>query len=109
IAHEFGHAAHYILTDRTSMDWNSMEWTSPYVWLLQEGAATHFSRQIVPDLEPSVYFTYDYSGEEWFRFVSKHKRQIIRAFCREMLTKNSGEVFKEWFSINGGSLYGFNR
>ena len=110
IAHEFGHVAHHIIADSHQIDWKLMEWDHPYVWLLQEGAATHFSKQIVPELKESIYFSYDYKGDEWLNFSRENKGDIIRCFAKDIHSgKNSGEIFKEWFSINGGSRFEFTR
>ncbi|MUK89344.1 hypothetical protein GMD78_13330 [Ornithinibacillus sp. L9] len=111
IAHEFGHATHNIITDQHHLNWKNMHWEHPYIWLLQEGAATHFSKEIVPDLHPSIYFSYDLKGEEWFDYANNHKVEIIRSFFDDIdnVKKTSGDIFKEWFSINGGMRFGYTR
>ncbi|MFD2043284.1 hypothetical protein ACFSTA_02675 [Ornithinibacillus salinisoli] len=110
IAHEFGHATHNIISDQHRLNWKKMRWENPYIWLLREGAATHFSREIVPELKPSVYFSYHLEGDEWFEFAEKHKRSVIREFAMDIRNmKESGAFFKEWFSINGGSKFGYTR
>lgn len=110
IAHEFGHAAHNIISDGHQMDWKTVQWMHPYVTLLQEGAATHFSRQIIPNLKESIYFSHDNNGDDWLQFALENKTVIIHRFANDL---NSGkphiEIFKEWFSINGGATFGHTR
>ncbi|SET02145.1 hypothetical protein SAMN05216389_104197 [Oceanobacillus limi] len=108
IAHEFGHASHNIFSDRYQIDWKRMQWEHPYIWLLQEGAATHFSRQVIPDLKSSVYFSYNNEGDDWLDFANQHKNEIIRSFKSDIL-EDPRTVFKEWFSINGGTRFGHTR
>ena len=107
IAHEFGHALHNILTDRTGIDWSKLQWTHPYTWLLQEGCATYFSKQVSVANE-SVYFSYDDKGEEWLRFAQNNTEEIITSFLKDIKT-DSQNVFREWFSINGGTRFGHTR
>lgn len=110
IAHELGHVAHGIISEKHQTDWENVRWDHPYIWLLQEGAATHFSKQIVPNLKESIYFSYDMDGDEWLEFAKKHKREIISSFASDLKNgRNSEEIFKEWFSINGGSTFGYTR
>jgi hypothetical protein len=107
VAHEFGHAAQNIISDNEGMDWASLQWTSPLVWLNQEGAATHFSRQIASGLDPSAYFCSHDTGNGWLAFVQANKEEIKKAFTKDYETKNAMELFKEWFSISGGKTYGY--
>ncbi|WP_064971729.1 hypothetical protein [Ornithinibacillus californiensis] len=110
IAHEFGHASHNIITDQYDMDWKSAKWDHPYTWLLQEGAATHFSKQIVPGLEESIYFSYKYEEEDWLKFAKENKQEIITSFISDMESgKSNANIFREWFSINGGQRFGYSR
>jgi hypothetical protein len=110
IAHEFGHAAHHIISNNHQMDWKSVRWDHPYTWLLQEGTATYFSKQIVPHLNESIYFSYDNGGDEWLKFARENKQEIIKRFASDLQIKGSNqEIFKEWFSINGGTTFGFAR
>ncbi|MFD1849430.1 hypothetical protein [Oceanobacillus bengalensis] len=110
IAHEFGHVAHNIISDQHNIDWTTMQWEHPYVWLLQEGAATHFSRQILPGLHPSIYFSYKSDGSRWLEFARKHHTELITRFWHDVMKeKTSNEIFKEWFSINGGKTFGYTR
>lgn len=108
-AHEFGHAAQNILSDQTGTDWSMVDWNSPLTWLNQEGAATHFSRRIVPGLSPAIYFSYDGEGEQWLAFAQEHKEAIKQAFAQDYRSMDTMRLFKEWFSINGGSRFGHNR
>ncbi|UII57588.1 hypothetical protein LS684_09240 [Cytobacillus spongiae] len=56
VAHEFGHVTHNLLSNRASMEWNQISWSSPLIRLFQEGVATHFLRKTTPHLKPSIYF-----------------------------------------------------
>ncbi|MDX5476739.1 MAG: hypothetical protein LPK00_14495 [Bacillaceae bacterium] len=107
IAHEFGHALQNILTDRTGIDWSKLQWAHPYTWLLQEGCATYFSKQVAVANE-SVYFSYDDKGEEWLKFAQNKTEEIITSFLKDLKT-DSQNVFREWFSINGGTRFGHTR
>ncbi|HLR36647.1 MAG TPA: hypothetical protein VK084_01270, partial [Chitinophagaceae bacterium] len=94
IAHELGHAAHGIISENYQMDWKNIQWDHPYIWLLQEGAATHFSKQIVPNLKESIYFSYDLNGDGWLTFAKEHKQEIISNFANDLNSgKNTGEIF----------------
>ena len=46
---------------------------------------------------------------EWLAFCEENKEKIIRAFQQDFIQKSSTEIFKEWFSINGGQKFGFTR
>ncbi|WP_144512169.1 hypothetical protein [Bacillus sp. FJAT-22090] len=109
VAHEFGHAAQNIISDRAGMDWPNIHWTSPLLLLNQEGAATHFSRQTVLNVHPSIYFSYNDEGYEWLTFAEQNAETIKRAFADdyEVLTREA--LFREWFSINGGKTFGYSR
>ncbi|MFE1245198.1 hypothetical protein ACFW35_13790 [Fictibacillus sp. NPDC058756] len=109
VAHEFGHAAHNIISNDTGIDWTNVDWNSPLTWLYQEGAATHFSRQTAKGINESVYFSFDDEGEEWLQFFGKNKEKIISDFARDVTNLTPFAVFKEWFSISGGSKFGYNR
>ncbi|MDN4606431.1 DUF5700 domain-containing putative Zn-dependent protease [Sporosarcina highlanderae] len=108
IAHEFGHALHNMLSDKAKMDWSKLQWFHPYTWLLQEGCATYFSRQVTAAGE-AVYFSYDGSGEEWLEFAKVNKQKIITTFIEDIKRHSPTEIFREWFSINGGTHFGFTR
>ncbi|CAG9622454.1 uS10 family ribosomal protein [Sutcliffiella rhizosphaerae] len=105
VAHEFGHAAHNLLSDKAGTDWTKMAWNHPLIWINQEGAATHFSRNIIPDLKPSVYFSFNDEGEEWIEFASTHFSEIKKAFAKDVEQEDSGSIFREWFSIRGGLTF----
>ncbi|KML28709.1 hypothetical protein ACNA6I_11075 [Rossellomorea sp. FS2] len=109
VAHEFGHAAQNILSDRAGMVWNRLNWNSPLVWMNQEGAATHFSRRVVRGLPPSVYFHFNEEGTDWLSFAEAHTSEMKQAFIEDVSTHSPVEVFGEWFSIRGGRRFGFNR
>ncbi|ANX11539.1 hypothetical protein ABE41_005925 [Fictibacillus arsenicus] len=109
VAHEFGHAAHNIISNNAGIDWKNVDWNSPLTWLYQEGAATHFSRQTAKGIKESVYFSFDDEGEKWLQFFSKNQEKIISDFARDVTTETPIAVFKEWFSITGGAKFGYNR
>lgn len=109
VAHEFGHAVHHILSERARIDWSSIRWDSPLVWLFQEGAATYFSRQAAGGLRPSVYFSYDEQGCEWLAFTEVHKEEIKAAFAEACRIEASDSIYREWFSILGGAKFGRSR
>lgn len=110
IAHEFGHAAHNIISNEQEMNWKSVQWNHPYTWLLQEGAATHFSRKIIPNLEESLYFAYKYGEEDWLEFARNNVHEILEKFTQDLQSgKSNQDIFREWFSINGGNTYGYTR
>lgn len=109
VAHEFGHAAHNILSEEAGIDWTQVKWNSPLTWLYQEGAATHFSRRTVLNLHPSIYFSYNDDGYEWLKFSESNKKEVKRAFAKDYLNFTTELLFREWFSINGGEKFGHSR
>lgn len=109
VAHEFGHATHNILSDNAGMDWSKVNWNSPLTWLNQEGAATHFSKRTVPDLNPSVYFQFNNEGDEWLEFALSNQQDIKKKFRKDYDTETPQVLFREWFSINGGKKLGHSR
>jgi hypothetical protein len=109
VAHEFGHAAHNIITNEAGIDWTKMNWNSPVIWLNQEGVATHLSRQIVPNMHPSIYFSYSSEGKEWLSFSGSNKDEIKKAFAKDYSNETPQAIFREWFSISGGNKFGFSR
>ncbi|MDV2580908.1 DUF5700 domain-containing putative Zn-dependent protease [Alkalibacillus haloalkaliphilus] len=108
IAHEFGHALHHILSDQEGMNWPDVNWNNPFIWLLQEGCATYFSKQVTTADEP-VYFSYDDHGEEWLNFAKDHQTRIVSTFIEDSNQQSPAEIFREWFSINGGRHFGYTR
>lgn len=108
ISHEFGHALHNILSDQKGMDWSKLQWFHPFTLLLQEGCATYFSEQVV-NAEKPVYFSYNDHGVEWLQFVENEKSKIINSFLVDIKKRSHTEIFHEWFSINGGSYFGYTR
>lgn len=108
IAHEFGHALHNILSDQKGMNWSNLNWNNPLIWLLQEGCATYFSKQVTTSDEP-VYFTYNDSGGEWLKFAQDNQTSIISTFMKDINDQSLSEIFREWFSINGGAHFGYTR
>lgn len=108
IAHEFGHALHNSLSDRVGMNWSELDWAHPYTWLLQEGCATYFSTKAVAT-NPAVYFTYDDEGEPWLHYAESNRKEIIQAFQTDLQVQSTNDLFREWFSINGGTRFGHTR
>lgn len=109
VAHEFGHAAQNILSNEAGMDWAKVKWESPLIWLNQEGAATHFSRRIAPELKPHVYFSFSDEGDEWLAFAEANNQLIKKEFAVDYSSETGAAVFREWFSINGGERFGHSR
>ncbi|KQL52297.1 hypothetical protein AN964_01215 [Heyndrickxia shackletonii] len=109
VAHEFGHAAQNILTDNAGMDWTKAKWNSPLIWSYREGVATHFSRKIAPGLHPSIYFSYNDEGKEWLDFANENANEIKSAFAEDYQSLTTEELYREWFSINGGNKFGYSR
>ena len=109
VAHEFGHAAQNILTDRAGMDWTTAQWTHPFNWLYREGIATYLSERIVPHLKKSIYFSYDDEGEEWLYFAQRHVKEIKKAFIEDYRKMSGNELFRNWFSISGVNVFGYSR
>ncbi|MFC4408812.1 hypothetical protein ACFOZY_00040 [Chungangia koreensis] len=109
ISHEFGHALHNLLSDHVGMNWKELDWNHPYTWLLQEGSATYFSTKAVTTDDPSVYFTYDDDEEGWLRFAESNRDDILKAFQADLQVLSPTELFREWFSINGGTKFSKTR
>jgi hypothetical protein len=107
IAHEFGHALHNMISDQEGMDWTRLDWNSPYTWLLQEGCAIHFSKQAVYAREDE-YFAFE-EDLDWLDYVQCHLTGIMSSFLEDMTTLPPTDIFREWFSINGGTNYGYTR
>lgn len=108
IAHEFGHALHNLLTEREGIDWTKIDWFHPYITLFQEGCATYFSERII-NVKKSVYFSYDDYGSDWLQFAENNQRKITQMFIDDLNQKEQPEIYKEWFSINGGKKLGYTR
>ena len=108
VAHEFGHCAQNILSDRAGMDWSTAKWTEPLIWLYREGIATYLSKQIVPGLDPAIYLSYgnlDCLEELHAQPIKKFKQ----AFLKDYERLDRSELFFEWFSMNGGTTFGHSR
>ena len=108
IAHEFGHVLHGILTDREEINWAEVDWSHPYTGLLQEGSATYFSKQVI-QVDDIVYFTYGETDDEWLTFAKNNESKLVTAFLYDVKYSSREEVFREWFSINGGKRFGYTR
>ena len=107
IAHEFGHAAHHLFTTNNGIDAKDIQWNNPYTWLLQEGVATYLSTLIV-NADKDIYFAYQ-PDPEWLSYCEENTKTIINAFQQDLVQSTPAEIFKEWFSINGGQTFGYNR
>ncbi|MCH7322761.1 hypothetical protein LZ480_12755 [Solibacillus sp. MA9] len=107
IAHEFGHAVHHIVTLRNGVKIGQIDWNNPYTWLIQEGIATYLSTQVV-DASKDIYFAFE-RDEVWLNYARMNKANIIASFQQDLEQLSSQEIFKEWFSINGGGLFGYAR
>lgn len=109
VAHEFGHATHNIISNKAGIDWKKVQWNNPLTWLYQEGAATHFSRRTVSNLNPSIYFSFNDEGDDWLTFSESNKQDIKKEFRKDFDNENPQSFFREWFSINGGDKFGYSR
>ena len=107
IAHEFGHSLHHQYTTYCGIEASAISWNDPYTWLLQEGVATYLSMQVV-DVPRDVYFAWT-RDVEWLTFCEENIAQITAAFKQSIPEKSTAEIFKEWFSINGGITFGYSR
>ncbi len=107
VAHEFGHATHHLFTTLNEIEAKDIEWSSPYTWLLQEGLATYLSSLVV-DVNHDIYFAYK-RDPEWLAFCEENTANIVTAFHQDLAKNTSEEIFKEWFSINGGQIFGYSR
>ncbi|QUG42043.1 hypothetical protein KD050_01720 [Psychrobacillus sp. INOP01] len=109
VAHEFGHLSQNILSDDAEMDWSKAQWTNPLISLYREGIATYLSRQIAVNLHPSVYFSYNDEGAEWLDFAQANIIMLKQAFMEDFKALTTDELYREWFSINGGNRFGYCR
>lgn len=109
VAHEFGHLAQNIISDNRGMDWSKVQWTNPLNWLYREGIASDLSRQVVDLMHPSIYFSYNDEGKDWYDFAQANTTKIKQAFNEDYKVLTTEEIFHEWFSINGGRKFGYNR
>ncbi|AMO85852.1 hypothetical protein B857_00721 [Solibacillus isronensis B3W22] len=107
IAHEFGHAVHHLYTTHNGIEAKDIQWSNPLTWLLQEGVATFLSTLVV-NVDQDIYFAYK-RDPEWLSFCKKNIATIINAFQKDLIQSTSAEIFKEWFSINGGQTFGYSR
>ncbi|MFJ8511307.1 hypothetical protein [Lysinibacillus xylanilyticus] len=107
IAHEFGHALHHLLSEKSGVDWSMIDWENPFTWLLQEGIATYFSTKVV-SARKDEYFAFE-EDLEWITFATNNKQIIIEEFLSDLTSLDARAVFLEWFSINGGKRFGINR
>ncbi len=107
IAHELGHSLHHQYTTYCGIEASAISWNDPYTWLLQEGFATYLSMLVV-DVPRDVYFAYT-RDVECLTFCEENQAQIMATFKQELSKKSATEIFKEWFSINGESIFGYKR
>ncbi|RSK34937.1 hypothetical protein [Bhargavaea beijingensis] len=107
IAHEFGHATNNLFSIKQGIEWENVEWMNPLTWLIQEGIATYLSTQII-DGRLDEYFAFE-EDPEWILFARNHSTIIQLQFVHDLNHYSSQEIFKEWFSINGGGHFGVTR
>lgn len=107
IAHEFGHALHNLLSEKAGIDWSAIQWLRPYTWLLQEGTAIYFSMKAAATTE-DIYFAFE-EDIEWLDFAKSNDVHIIKRFMEDLYSSSPDDIFREWFSINGGSTFGYTR
>ena len=109
VAHEIGHVAHFSFATNKGMDWTTVDWMHGLTTLYTEGAATYLSKQVVPNLNASVYFTYDDDGDQWVTCYEKHKVEVKKRFLEDVIGGWDMTKEKEWFRLSGGSYFGYNR
>jgi hypothetical protein len=108
-AHEIGHVAHFSFRANQDMNWTKVDWTHGLTTLYTEGAATYLSKKIVPDLNESVYFTYDAEGDSWVKCYEINKTEVKRRFLEDISSGWDMAKEKEWFRLSGGNYFGHNR
>ncbi|QUW21110.1 aminopeptidase [Sporosarcina sp. Marseille-Q4063] len=109
VAHEIGHVAHFSFATNQDMDWTTVDWMHGLTTLYTEGAATYLSEKIVPDLNESVYFTYDDEGDSWVKCYEVNKTEVKRRFLEDVSNGWNMAKEKEWFRLSGGNYFGHNR
>ena len=109
VAHEIGHVTHFSLATNQNMDWETVDWMNGLTTLYTEGVATYLSKKIVPDLNESVYFTYDDEGDSWVTCYEENKTEVKRRFLEDVSTGWDMAKEKEWFRLSGGNYFGHNR
>ncbi|MBO1913223.1 hypothetical protein J4G37_51495, partial [Microvirga sp. 3-52] len=72
VAHEIGHVAHFSFASNQDMNWTTVDWLNGLTTLYTEGVATYLSKKTVPNLNASVYFTYDAEGDSWVECYEKN-------------------------------------
>lgn len=77
--------------------------------MYREGVATYLSKQIVKDLNESVYYSYDDDGERWLQYCIENEEQIKKRFLKDYIEGWTFEKEKEWFRLSGGQYFGYNR
>ena len=82
VAHEIGHVTHFSFRSNQDMDWTTVDWTNGLTTLYTEGAATYLSKKIVPNLNESVYFTYDGDGATWVKCYEINKIRSEKTIFR---------------------------
>ncbi|MCD5324559.1 MULTISPECIES: DUF2268 domain-containing putative Zn-dependent protease [Pontibacillus] len=107
IAHEFGHATHFVYSNQNNLSWDLVDWNSPYTWLLQEGIATYLSTRIV-EADLDEYFSFE-ADVEWISFAQEQEARIASLFQEDVENIDARSMMKEWFSINGGAHLGVTR
>ncbi|MFD1205645.1 aminopeptidase [Sporosarcina contaminans] len=108
-AHEIGHVNHFSMATKGGMDWSKVDWMHGLTTLYTEGAATYFSKQIVPDLKQSMYFSFDDEGDPWVQCYEENKEEVKRRFLQDASAGWDMPKEKEWFRLSGGSYFGRNR
>ncbi|GAK13168.1 hypothetical protein [Geomicrobium sp. JCM 19039] len=105
VAHELGHVAHHMLTDQKGCDWRERMWHDPRISAFQEGAAMHFSKQIVTGLPHFMYFSFDAQQDDGYNKSLTLLPSIARAFLHDLQQESSTQMVREWFSIRGGKQF----
>lgn len=77
--------------------------------MYREGVATYLSKQIIKELNESVYYSYDNDGERWLQCYIENEEHIKKRFLEDYIEGWTFEKEKEWFRLSGGQYFGYNR
>ncbi|MDQ0178316.1 M48 family metalloprotease [Bacillus chungangensis] len=108
VAHEIGHVYHRVFSDKNSIDWDSVKWSSGEISLFLEGVATYLSKKIVRNVSETTYYSYDDSGQATLNFYQSKKNVIKKNFLDDCLVWDHSKL-KEWFTLSGGNYYNETR
>lgn len=106
--HEMIHSYHNHILDQAGIEWNAIDWTDVRNSIYREGIATYFSQKIATGHFESVYYTYDYHGDEWLTFCKSHFKKIVETFLIDFESQTL-DMEREWLRLSGGEHLGYDR